>query len=361
MNPAAPPAPRTAPTRKPKISRSPLRLTPEPDPRDAAPPAAPPSPAAEAHPRPRPRKAPAPADRDPGGPFDAAVRGFLTYCRVECGFSEATLLAYTADLRDLRGWMEDEGHGGWDELTHGRLVAHLQSLEARGLATSSIARHTATIRVFCRFTAAVGLTAADAAERLSQPKTWKKLPHVLGHAQVERLIAAPDPEHPLHLRDVALLELLYAGGLRASEAAKLPVDALNPRLRVVRVLGKGNKERILPIGSPCQAAIARYLRDLRLSLCKGPAPELFLSRTGQPITRVVVWQIVKRHAAAAGLHDVHPHTLRHSFATQLLAGGADLRVVQDLLGHEDLGTTEVYTHVDRSRLADVLARFHPRP
>ena len=341
----------TASTRKPKISRGPLRLPPG----SPTPPAPPPA----VEPRPRARKPR--AAHEPDAPFAAAVRGFLTHCRVECGFSRATLLAYTADLRDLRGWMEAQGHAGWDDLTHERLVAYLQHLEGRGLATASIARHTATVRVFCRFSAAVGFTRADAAERLGQPKTWKKLPHVLGHAEVERLIGAPDPEHPLYLRDVALLELLYAGGLRASEAAELPVDALNPRLRVVRVLGKGNKERILPVGAPCQAAIGRYLRELRPALCRGPAPELFLSRTGQPVTRVIVWQIVKRHAAAAGLCGVHPHTLRHSFATQLLAGGADLRVVQDLLGHEDLGTTQIYTHVDRSRLADVVARFHPRP
>ena len=270
--------------------------------------------------------------------------------------------AYAADLRDLWVWMAANGHrAGWSDLTHERIVLHLQSLQADGLKTSSIARHTATIRVFCRFLCAVGHAEADPAERLSQPKTWKTLPHVLGHADVEKLIAAPDPTSPLFLRDVALLELLYAGGLRASEAANVPMGALDPTLRVIRVIGKGNRERILPIGEPCQLAIDRYLAELRPALAKEPRPELFLSRTGQPISRIVVWQIVKRHAAAAGLHDVHPHTLRHSFATQLLAGGADLRVVQEMLGHQDLATTEIYTHVDRSRLADVLARFHPRP
>ena len=281
---------------------------------------------------------------------------------MECGFSPATLSAYAADLRDLWVWMVEAGHrAGWNELTHDRIVEHMKSLQERDLQTSSIARHTATIRVFCRFLGAEGLADGDAAERLSQPKTWKRLPHVLGHDDVEKLIAAPDRTSPLFLRDVALLELLYAGGLRASEAATIPVDAIDDRLRVVRVIGKGNKERILPIGAPCHAAIARYLAELRPGLVRTATPELFLSRTGQPISRIVVWQIVKRHAAAAGLRGVHPHTLRHSYATQLLAGGADLRVVQEMLGHEDLATTEIYTHVDRSRLADVVARFHPRP
>ncbi|BAM03189.1 tyrosine recombinase XerD [Phycisphaera mikurensis NBRC 102666] len=281
---------------------------------------------------------------------------------MECGFSPATLAAYAGDLRDLRTWMEREGHrGGWHELDHERLVGHLQSLAAGGLQTASIARHTATIRVFCRFAAAAGHTPADAAERLSQPRTWRTLPHVLGHADAEKLLAAPDPAATLYLRDVALLELLYAGGLRASEAAALPADAIDATLGVVRVLGKGNKERILPVGTPCLQAIQRYAEQLRPKLLKEPTGRLFLSRTGQPVTRIVVWQVVKRHAAAAGLHNVHPHTLRHSYATQLLAGGADLRVVQEMLGHADLGTTELYTHVDRSRLADVLARFHPRP
>ena len=157
--------------------------------------------------------------------------------------------------------------------------------------------------------------------------------------------------------------MLYAGGLRASELADLDIGAVELRLGTVRVLGKGNKERIVPLGRPALQAVARYLRDQRPSLAREDqvSRRLFLSRTGQPITRVVVWQIVKRHARRAGLRDVHPHTLRHSFATHLLAGGADLRVVQELLGHSNIRTTQVYTHVDRTRLKEVLQRFHPRP
>lgn len=352
-------SPRQA-TPRPAISREPLRLA-RSLPSKGTPPSSSPS-ADEDADCPPPSAAEPAADRTRQSPFEAAVRDFLTHCRVECGFSPATLSAYAADLRDLWVWMVDAGHrAGWQQLDHERLVAHLRSLTEGGLQDSSVARHTATLRVFCRFLAATGHTQSDAAERLRQPKTWKRLPHVLGPEDVATLLAAPDPGSPLHLRDVALLELLYAGGLRASEAAGLQIGAVSPRLRVVRVLGKGNKERILPLGEPCMLAIDRYERELRPKLAAPKQRALFVSRTGQPITRVVVWQIVKRHATAAGLHDVHPHTLRHSFATDLLAGGADLRVVQDLLGHADLGTTEIYTHVDRSRLADVVARCHPRP
>ena len=196
---------------------------------------------------------------------------------------------------------------------------------------------------------------------VSQPSRWKKLPNVLGREEMQKLLASPDADSALDLRDVALLELLYAGGLRASEAAVLDVSGVHRELQIVRVMGKGSKERIIPIGGPALRALERYLDDLRPDLVKEPTDKVFLSRTGQPITRVVVWQIVKRHAEKAGLDDVHPHTLRHSFATHLLAGGADLRVVQERLGHSNIATTEVYTHVDRSRLKEVLARFHPRP
>lgn len=294
--------------------------------------------------------------------FDAPVREFLTFCKVECGFAPATIAAYAADLRDLWVWMVQQKHRSWEDLSFDAIAAHLRSLqEEKGHAIATIARHVATVRVFCRFLKSADLIPEDPAEELSQPARWKKLPNVLGRDDMDRLLAAPQSESGLYLRDIALLELLYAGGLRASEAANLTVDGVHRELCVVRVLGKGSKERIIPIGAPAQRALDRYTDELRPDLIKQPTDKVFLSRTGQPITRVVVWQIVKRHADKAGLDDVHPHTLRHSFATHLLAGGADLRVVQELLGHSNINTTEVYTHVDRSRLKEVLARFHPRP
>jgi integrase/recombinase XerD len=308
-----------------------------------------------------------PASPPDAGPprsrFDAPVRQFLSYCKVECGFSPATIKAYAADLRDLWVWMVKAGCHSWMDLDEQRLMDHLQSLQDKGLEGSTVARHVATMRVFGRFLASLGEVEIDPAEQLSRPKTWQKLPRVPALEQVQRLLSAPDPEDTLYLRDVALLELLYAGGLRASELANLELGALHLDLGVARVIGKGNKERVVPLGGPCREAVQRYIEQLRPELERPgqPSPRLLLSRTGQPITRVVVWQIVKRHAKRAGLHDLHPHTLRHCCATHMLAGGADLRVVQEMLGHSNIRTTQVYTHVDRSRLKEVLERFHPRP
>ncbi len=296
-------------------------------------------------------------------PLDAGLRDFLGYCRIECGFARATLEAYAADLLALRQWLLERGIAAWGDLDHGRLVDHLTGLAQRGLAISSIARHVATIRVFCRFLEANGLATRNAADQLVQPRPWQKVPGALSLEQIQRILAAPQPDDALYLRDVALLELLYASGLRASEAADLTLDRVLPDLEVLRVIGKGGRERIVPMGRPAVAAIQRYQEDLRprLVCAQRPTDRLLLSRTGRPITRVVVWQLVEKHARRAGLANVHPHRLRHSFATHLLAGGADLRLVQELLGHANIRTTQIYTHVDRGRLKKVIRDHHPRP
>jgi len=291
-----------------------------------------------------------------------SIREFLSYCRIECGFADATLKAYFADLRDLKDWMEDCSLGRWSDLSIDQIAAHLRSLDGKGLAVSSIARHVATIRVFCRFLESTGKVAADPAATLSQPQIWSTMPGVLGQKEITALLAAPQPEEPLYLRDVALLELLYAGGLRASELAELDINGLHFDLGVAKVRGKGNKERIVPIGKPALAATRQYLGELRPRLFRAdkPTDRLLLSRSGAPITRIIVWQVVTKHARRAGLINVHPHTLRHSFATHMLAGGADLRVVQELLGHSNIKTTQIYTHVDATRLKQVITRYHPR-
>ena len=285
---------------------------------------------------------------------------FLSYCRVECGFSDATLDAYARDVRELAQWMTDENLPDWGTLEPARLTLHLRYLDERGLAVSTIARHVATIRVFGRFLEARGHVAEDPARFMTQPSTWHTLPDVLGPEQVETLLAAPSPDHPMYLRDVALLELLYGSGFRASEVAGLDCDRVHADLGVARVLGKGRKERIVPVGQPALGAVGRYTDELRPKLMRAPTPRLLLSRTGRPITRIVVWQIVARHAQKTSLRDVHPHTLRHSFATHLLAGGADLRAVQEMLGHSNIQTTQIYTHVDASRLRQVIEEHHPR-
>ena len=295
--------------------------------------------------------------------FELQVRDFLTYCRIECGFAPATISAYGADLYDLQNWLSDESVVDWESLSIELIADHLHFLKEKGLETSSIARHVATIRVFCRFMFANGYISHNPAERMVQPAVWSRLPTVMNHEQVQQLLSAPNPEDTLYLRDIALIELMYASGLRASELAGMKLSDMQFDLGVVRVLGKGSKERIVPVGVPAMDAMRDYIEGLRDKLVKGNVAEehIFLSRTGQPITRVVVWQIIKRHAKKVGLaNSVHPHTLRHSFATHLLAGGADLRVVQELLGHSNIKTTQIYTHVDRSRLQEVLHKFHPR-
>ncbi len=295
--------------------------------------------------------------------YEGPAREFLAYCKVECGFASATIAAYAGDIRDLWVWMVEHEQRGWGSLTLDLIGQHLRDLQAKGHETSTIARHVATIRVFCRFMEQRGFIETNPAEQLTQPRGWQRLPNVMAEDNIKKLLAAPSPDDPFYLRDVALLELMYAGGLRASEVAGLDMDSVKMDLGIVRVMGKGSKERIVPIGRPAIEAVQRYLLDLRPALSKPDHPndKLFLSRTGHEITRVVVWQIVTRLAKRAGLSDVHPHTLRHSFATHMLAGGADLRVVQELLGHSNIRTTQVYTHVDRSRLSEVISKFHPRP
>lgn len=300
---------------------------------------------------------------EPGSALEPAVREFLSYCRIECGFAKATLEAYARDLIDLWRWMQQQGLGTWEQLNLDTIGEHLRFLEAKGLEVSSIVRHVATMRVFGRFIEARGYSPKNPAELLSRPAAWKRLPSVMGAELVQKLIDAPRPSDPLYLRDVALIELLYASGLRASEAADLTRDQVHFSLGVTRVIGKGNKERIVPIGKPALKALQRYLDELRPELVREDKPTncVFLSRTGGALTRVVIWQVIKRHAKRAGLTGIYPHMLRHSFATHLLCGGADLRVVQELLGHSNITTTQVYTHVDRTRLKEVLAKFHPRP
>ena len=359
----------------PGAGRSPLDSPPRQESQGASPPArcpalpprlqplAPPRPAADA----TRRNVPPPATAAPAAKavsrFEAPVKAFQAYIRIECGFSPHTLSAYSADIRDLWVWLAGQRLHAWTDLTPELIADHLRHLEEKGLAVSTIARHVATTRVFCRFLKARELTEHDPAEQLTQPQTWQRLPTVLGQEQVSRLLAAPDPESLLYLRDVALMEMLYAGGLRASEIADLQITGVHHELGVVRVIGKGNKERVVPLGQPAFRALENYTEELRDDLLRDDSPtrNVFLSRTGQPITRIVVWQIVKRHAQRAGLSHVHPHTFRHSFATHLLAGGADLRVVQELLGHSNIATTQLYTHVDRSRLKEVVSKFHPRP
>jgi integrase/recombinase XerD len=352
--------------------------------------------AATAAPAPRSRPGPAPAPADPLE-SDPTVASFIAFLRVECGLSANTLRAYRRDTLDLLHDLSAKPGSVLQTLraTGPRsLVEHLTSLKnTRAMASTSIIRHMATIKVLLRFLVSVGKLESSPADHLDRPTRWRKLPNVLSPKQMRDLLSAPDralaasmlpstPDAPdaspaattaraaraavlktLALRDKAMLELMYASGLRASEVGALSIDDFKPTLGVLIVTGKGNKQRLVPVGKPAQHALERYLAHARPILAARNTrhhTRLILSHTGKPLERVAVWKLVKKNAAIAGLNKVHPHVLRHSFATHLLAGGADLRVVQELLGHSDIATTEVYTHVDRSRLKDVHRKHHPR-
>lgn len=319
----------------------------------------------------------------PVGPYaaDPAVASFLDHLRYEAGLARNTLLAYARDLRDLLadiGIAPGSVASAMPALTPADLAAHLAALSSRRHMTgASVLRHLATLKVFFRFLASTGVVPRDPTEPLDRPTRWRKLPGVLSPTQARQLLSSPalappvptkrDPRPlPLHLRDAAVLELLYACGLRASEVCALAIEDLKPTLGVLVVTGKGDKQRLVPVGAPARDAVARYLAHARPRLLRPPPDTrdrgaLILSKAGRPLDRVAVWAIVTKHARAAGLARVHPHVLRHSFATHLLMGGADLRAVQELLGHADIATTQVYTHVDRSRLKSVHRACHPRP
>ena len=295
------------------------------------------------------------------------VRAFLSYLAVERGLSQNTQDAYRRDLCDF----EDKvGLAGGNVATPGveEISGYLVNVTMRGRATKTVARRLAAIRTFLKFQAEVGDRPAAEVDKilgsLDAPKPEKALPKTLSRAQVDRLLAAPDAETPLGQRDRAMLELLYACGLRASELCRLAIRDVNLVFRVIRVFGKGKKERVVPMGMPAADAVEHYLEIVRPTLvrdAKTSDDRLFLTHTGRPMERVRLWQLVTKYARLSGvLKETGPHVLRHCFATHLLGGGADLRVVQELLGHSDVGTTQIYTHVDGDRLREVHKKFHPR-
>jgi len=241
---------------------------------------------------------------------------------------------------------------------------YLQNVTRRKRSTRTVARRVAALRVFLSYLQTEGRDVRAIQERLERPKPERDLPLVLSRDQVSRLISAPNPKDRLFSRDVAILELLYASGLRASELCQLKLSNLNldPKFGAVRVLGKGGKERIVPMGRAAVESINHYLTASRPNLAKEKVSDLlFLSRSGKPMERIGLWMLVEKYARKAGLlKEVGPHVLRHCFATHLLAGGADLRVVQELLGHSDISTTQIYTHVDQDRLRAVHKKYHPR-
>jgi integrase/recombinase XerD len=298
-------------------------------------------------------------------PTSQGIRAFLAFCRMEKGLSRNSLDAYSRDLTALRVFSEPLTQGNLPDAEVLRL--YINHLYKKDLSTRSIARHLSAIRSLFHFLVADEKVSIDPTEHLSSPKQWSTIPKFLNRDQIEKLIAAPDCAKPGGLRDRAMLELLYATGIRVTELIQLRLSNLDLRLGVVRVTGKGNKQRIIPAHSTALNAISDYIDRGRPLLLKGKTtPYLFVtarggSRQGQPMTRQAFWASIKLNGKKAGIfHNLSPHVLRHTFATHLLEGGADLRSVQTMLGHADLSTTEIYTHVVRSRLRDTLDRYHPR-
>ncbi len=295
----------------------------------------------------------------------AVINEFLTYIEIELGLADNTLAAYRSDLMQFAAFCDRKCSRPMvrvDRIVIGEYLKHMQS--QRNLRTSSVLRHTASLKMFYRFAVARGKIPENPTEHLETAHGWRKLPDVMNRPQIEALLKAVDPAHPLALRDQAIIELFYACGLRASELADLTERNVHAELGVIRVIGKGRKERIIPVGKPARAAMEKYMRELRpklLAVSKSRVPNVFVSRSGQRINRIVLWQRLDRISRAAGLKHIHPHKLRHTFATHLLSGGADLRIVQELLGHSDIGTTQIYTHVDADRLKNVHRQHHPRP
>jgi len=290
------------------------------------------------------------------------VKRFLDYLFIECGLAGSTVTAYQRDLNEFWDFLV-AGDVEPGEISMDDVQRHLIELQRRGLAVSSIARHLASIKVFLRHLFAERVLRRDVASLIESVKKWRTIPKTVHHAQVEALLNAPDPKDEFYLRDKALLELMYATGMRVSEVVDLELRQLNLKLGYVRCMGKGRKERIVPVGRAAREAMASYLDDLRPRLlCARTSEAVFLSRTGRRLDRTNMWRLVRKYAYAAGIDNpLSPHTLRHCFATHLLAGGADLRIVQELLGHADVTTTQVYTHVDEAQLKRVHQEFHPRP
>ncbi len=294
------------------------------------------------------------------GPLASGMRSYLDFCRVEKGLAANSLAAYERDLARFEAFAGSAGGGGLPGTDD--LRRYVDSLYAAGLSPRSIARHLTTLRNFFSFLVREGQAVVDPAALLPLPRQWKTIPKFLSLDEISRLIEAPDPARPTGLRDRAMLEFLYATGLRVSELCYLQLSDLNMDLGVVRVTGKGHRQRMVPVGVPALDAVRRYLEGARGQLLGGRAsPYLFVTARGGPLRRVSFWKALAGHGKRAGIfHKLTPHVIRHSFATHLVEGGADLRSVQAMLGHADIATTQIYTHVMRSRLRRTVDEHHPR-
>ena len=288
---------------------------------------------------------------------------FLNYLSVERGLSKNTIFAYREDLNFYINFLSLKHIDAFSKIDKGHITDFMLNQKDKGISANSIARRLAAIRMFHRFLARERITRSDPSNLIDSPRLWKKIPDTLSINEIDTLIAQPDTRGVQGSRDKAILEVLYATGMRVSEAVNLKKDNVNLDIGFLRCIGKGNKERVIPLGKKAIAGIKRYLESGRPRLLKGKESEfLFLNRFGGKISRVSLWKIIKKYAKSAKIKKpIKPHILRHSFATHLLERGADLRSVQEMLGHSNISTTQIYTHINKDRLKAIHRMFHPRP
>ncbi|MGW8300871.1 MAG: site-specific tyrosine recombinase XerD, partial [Desulfobacterales bacterium] len=293
---------------------------------------------------------------------DALIDQFLNYLLVEKGLAQKTLEAYSRDIIRYRSFLAENNSTAFSEEDAPLILKHLILLRKNGLQARSRARHLVAIRGFYRFLVQEKILRNDPTRLIDLPKSGLKLPHVLSREEIELLLKAPDIRKPIGVRDAAMLELLYAAGLRVSELVNLKLQDINLEAGFVRIFGKGSRERVVPIGSHAREKVSTYLKAVRSRRLKQTtSPYLFIARAARPMTRQGFWKLLRRYALQAGLKKkITPHSLRHSFASHLLEGGADLRAVQVMLGHVDISTTQIYTHVTRDHLKKLHQKFHPR-
>ena len=291
------------------------------------------------------------------------IEDFLNYLAVERGLAQNTLLAYRRDLLKYAEFLEKQGIKAPDQVKRDHVTNFMFDQKKNKLTTSSICRSLAAIKTFHRFLVRERLSKEDPTTLVDTPKIWKRIPEVLTLKEIELIIDAAKGKSNQQIRDKSILELFYASGMRVSEVVNLKVDSINMEMGYVRCMGKGSKERIIPIGKNARETVKRYCDFVRPQLAKKNefSPYLFLSRLGKKLSRQSFWKLIKAYARKAGIKkEIKPHILRHTFATHLLEHGADLRSVQEMLGHADISTTQIYTHVDRERLKSVHKEFHPR-
>jgi len=292
--------------------------------------------------------------------LDGALDDYIQHLRVERGLSRHTVDAYAHDLARFVSWLVDEGLA-FDQVDDARVAAHLVTLSQSGLSARTQARALSSIRGFFRFLVEEGRHVVDPTALLEGPRLLRTLPDILNRDEVIRLLNAPSGTKPNRVRDRAMLQTMYAAGLRVTELVELDLGDVNLEDGFVSALGKGKKRRIVPIGAPARAALIGYLTEVRPRWARPSGRACFVTARGNAMTRQAFWSLVKRYARAAGItKPISPHKLRHSFATHLLAGGADLRSVQTMLGHADISTTQIYTHVTGEHLRKMHERYHPR-